>query len=77
MPTVPELIDFEAAHPRRGGAKEHAIRQTFGVGMARYYQLLIRAANTVEAQQHDPITTRRIQDTTRSRHLTRTERRTS
>lgn len=60
-PTVPELLDFEAAHATtRRGVKEEAIRARFGIPPIRYYQLLGRAITTEQAVQHDPITTRRV-----------------
>lgn len=75
MHTVPDLLDFEAAHPRHNGRKEHAIRVRFDITPARYYQLLIRAAISPEGAQHDPITARRILATTNARQTTRKERR--
>jgi hypothetical protein len=60
-PTVPELLDFEAAHASVSrGRKEEAVRARFGIPLIRYYQLLQRAVTTQEAAQHDPITTRRV-----------------
>ncbi len=50
------LIDFERAHPRHTGAKEEAIIRDLGLTPARYYQLLHRAAASLEGQAHDAIT---------------------
>lgn len=74
-PTVLELLDFEAAHadwPR--GRKEAAAREQFGVAPIRYYQLLRHAVTTVDAAQHDPITTRRVIDQMARRLQSRQER---
>lgn len=54
-----ELLDFERAHPRHTTAKETAIR-TLGVTPARYYQLLHRAARSLEGQAHDAVTAHRV-----------------
>lgn len=61
MLTPADLLDFEAAwpHPRRG-EKDLAIERTLGVRPARYYQLLHRAARSLEGQRHDPITAHRV-----------------
>lgn len=50
-----DLLDFERAWPRHSHAKEVAIRQR-GLTPARYYQLLRRAAASLEGQAHDAIT---------------------
>jgi arginine/ornithine N-succinyltransferase beta subunit len=52
------LLDFERAHPRHTGAKEEAIIRDLGVKPARYYQLLHRAAMSLEGRAHDAITAR-------------------
>ncbi|MBO3663754.1 DUF3263 domain-containing protein [Microbacterium stercoris] len=64
MPTPPPaaLLDFERAHPRHSGWKEEAIRRELGLSPVRFYQLLGRAAETLEAMAHDPVTARRIRD---------------
>lgn len=54
-----ELLDFEAAWPRHCSAKENAIRDR-GLTPARYYQLLRRAAASLEGQAHDALTAHRI-----------------
>jgi hypothetical protein len=43
MPTIAELLDFEASHPAWTGVKEELCVSELGVKMARYYQLLHRA----------------------------------
>ncbi|MGN6219522.1 MAG: DUF3263 domain-containing protein [Microbacterium sp.] len=50
------MLDFERAWPRHTGAKEEAIIRQLGVKPARYYQLLQRAAASLEGQAHDAIT---------------------
>lgn len=61
-PTVEQLLDFEAANSRHTSHKESAIRAELHITPARYYQLLHRAADTKEGQQHDPRTARAIRD---------------
>jgi hypothetical protein len=53
--TPADLLDFERAWPRHSHAKENAIRER-GLTPARYYQLLRRAAVSLEGQAHDAIT---------------------
>jgi hypothetical protein len=61
VPTVPELLDFVAAHADVSrGRLEEAIRARFGISPARYYQLISRAVRTREAAEHDPTTTRQL-----------------
>ncbi|WP_294978329.1 DUF3263 domain-containing protein [uncultured Microbacterium sp.] len=59
-PTVQQLLDFEAAHADGRGDVEGDIRHTLGIPPARYFQLLMRAAATIEGQAHDAITAHRI-----------------
>ena len=54
------LLDFERAHPRHTGGKEEAIIRDLGIKPARYYQLLHRAAVSLEGQAHDPFTAKRV-----------------
>lgn len=54
-----DLLDFESAWPRHSHAKENAIRDR-GLTPARYYQLLHRAAASLEGQAHDAITAHRV-----------------
>lgn len=58
--TTGELLDFERAWPRHTGAKENAIIDRLGLKPARYYQLLRRAASSLEGQAHDAITAHRV-----------------
>jgi len=54
------LLDFEAEWRRHAGAKEEAIRADLGLSPARYYQLLGRLIDTVEALEHDPMLVKRL-----------------
>lgn len=60
MPTTIELLDFESNYPRWSGQQEEDIRLRFGFGPARYFQLLHRAAATLDGQAHDPMTAHRV-----------------
>lgn len=60
MSTTAELLDFEARWPGHSGAKEEAIRTRLHVTPARYYQLLGRAARSIEGQQYDAVTAARV-----------------
>ncbi|MGW9345569.1 DUF3263 domain-containing protein [Streptomyces albidoflavus] len=54
-----ELLDFERAWPRHSHAKEIAIRAR-GLTPARYYQLLGRAAESLDGHAHDALTAHRV-----------------
>ena len=49
------ILDFESSCRLRGWAKEEQIRQSLGMSPARYYQLLVRMLDSVEAQAYDPL----------------------
>lgn len=53
-----ELLDFEEQWPRWSGRKDEAIRARFGISPARYFQLLLRALEALEAR---PMLVRRLQ----------------
>lgn len=55
------LLDFESAAPLSPGLKEAAVRERFGVSMARYYQVLFETIDTRPALEHDPLLVRRLQ----------------
>lgn len=59
MPTVRELLDLEQAYPRHNAAKYEAIH-ALGLSEARFYQLLTRAAASMEGQAYDPVTAHRV-----------------
>lgn len=65
MPTIPELLDFAAAHPRIRGQVEEEIRVELGLTPTRYCVLLERAAASAEGQAHDAVTAHRVLRTTR------------
>lgn len=53
LPTIPELLEFERAHPATSGRKHEAIRKQFGITPVRYLQLVIAAVATEEGLLHD------------------------
>jgi hypothetical protein len=55
------MLAFERAWWRRGGIKEEAIREEFGISSARYYQLLGALIDTPAALQEDPMLVKRLQ----------------
>jgi hypothetical protein len=66
------MLDFERQWWRRSGAKEQAIRDTFGMTPARYYQALNRLLDLPAAMRYDAALVHRLQrlrDTARSRRL--------
>ena len=54
------LLDFERNWPAHQGDKEAAIRTTFSISAARYYQLLTRLIDDDAALAYDPLTVRRL-----------------
>jgi hypothetical protein len=56
-----DILAFERAWWRRGGRKEEAIREEFGISAARYYQLLGALIETPAALQEDPMLVKRLQ----------------
>ena len=65
------LLDFEGEWRRHRGAKEEAIRTELGLSPARYYQLLGRLIDTVEALEHDPMLVKRLRRVRDSREQAR------
>lgn len=59
MVTVQQLLDLEREHPSPSWAKYDAIH-ALGLSQARFYQLLHRAAGSLEGQAYDPVTAHRI-----------------
>ncbi|MDH2430428.1 DUF3263 domain-containing protein [Sphaerisporangium sp. TRM90804] len=70
-----ELLAFERQWWRHAGAKEQAIRETFGISATRYYQLLGRLVERPEALAHDPMTVKRLRRLRASRRRERAARR--
>ncbi|MDL9981095.1 DUF3263 domain-containing protein [Microbacterium candidum] len=69
-----ELLAFEAAWQRHGGAKEEAIRGQLELTPARYYQLLGRLIESPDALAHDPLLVKRLLRLRETRRDTRTAR---
>jgi hypothetical protein len=59
-PTFAELLEFEARWPRHSGHKESAVIDELKLMPGRYYVLLLRAASSLEGQQHDAVTAHRV-----------------
>ena len=55
-----KILDFERQWWRQAGAKEQAIRDTFGVSTTRYYQLLNALLDDQRALEHDPVVVQRL-----------------
>ncbi|SDQ53625.1 DUF3263 domain-containing protein [Thermostaphylospora chromogena] len=70
-----ELLDFERQWWRHAGAKEQAIRDTFGLSATRYYQLLAQLIDRPEALEHDPMLVKRLRRLREDRRRRRTARR--
>ena len=62
-----EILAFEAKWWRYAGAKERAIRETFGLSSTRYYQLLNRLLEKQEAMRDDPMLVKRLRRARTSR----------
>jgi hypothetical protein len=64
-----QILEFERQWWRHAGAKEQAIRDTFGVSSTRYYQILNRLLDNPAALAHDPVVVGRLRRlrSTRSR----------
>ena len=63
------LLDFEESHPRHSRAKEDALREQFGLSVARYYQTLGVLIETPAALRAQPLLVgrlRRLRDERRS-----------
>jgi hypothetical protein len=56
-----DILAFERAWWRRGGRKEEAIREEFGISAARYYQVLGALIETPSALREDPMLVKRLQ----------------
>ena len=55
-----DLLAFEAANPGWSSNKEMRIRGELKLTPPRYLQLLLRAADSAEGIQSDPITARQV-----------------
>ncbi|MGR6914036.1 DUF3263 domain-containing protein [[Actinomadura] parvosata] len=70
-----ELLAFERQWWRYAGAKEHAIKETFGISATRYYQLLGALIDRPEALEHDPMLVKRLRRLRTTRQRDRAARR--
>ncbi|MPZ26928.1 MAG: DUF3263 domain-containing protein [Micromonosporaceae bacterium] len=55
-----QILEFERRWWRHAGAKEQAIRDTFGLSATRYYQLLNRLLDEPAALRLDPVLVNRL-----------------
>jgi hypothetical protein len=68
------ILDFECAWWQQPGGKEEAIRQTFGLSPARYYQLLNDLIDCRAALEYDPMLVKRLLRIREERRLARQRR---
>lgn len=66
-----EILGFESRWWKHAGAKEQAIRDTFGLSSTRYYQLLNALIDKPEATEHDPVLVGRLRRLRATRARTR------
>lgn len=70
-----EILAFERHWWRQAGAKEQAIKETFGFSATRYYQLLGELIDRPEALEHDPMLVKRLRRLRAARQRERAARR--
>ena len=68
------ILDFEREWWQHPGAKEDAIRQTFGLSPARYYQVLGKLMDSEAALAYDPMLVKRLQRVREDRRTLRQKR---
>ena len=66
-----QILAFEGQWWRQAGAKEQAIRDTFGVSTTRYYQLLNALLDNPVALERDPVLVGRLRRLRSTRARTR------
>ncbi|MEV0896761.1 DUF3263 domain-containing protein [Actinoplanes sp. NPDC049802] len=66
-----EILAFEGKWWKHAGAKEQAIRDTFGLSSTRYYQLLNGLLDNPAALQQDPVLVGRLRRLRTARARTR------
>ncbi|MCM4077307.1 DUF3263 domain-containing protein [Paractinoplanes hotanensis] len=66
-----QILAFEARWWKHAGSKEQAIRDTFGLGSTRYYQLLNALLDNPAALEHDPVLVGRLRRLRSSKARTR------
>ncbi|WP_083502501.1 DUF3263 domain-containing protein [Sphaerimonospora mesophila] len=69
------ILAFERRWWRQAGAKEQAIRETFGISATRYYQLLSQLIDRPQALEHDPMLVQRLRRMRAGRRRERATRR--
>lgn len=69
------VLDFEQNRWKYAGAKETAIRETFGWSATRHYQLLNDLIDQSSAMAYDPMTVKRLQRIREARRQARSSRR--
>jgi hypothetical protein len=70
-----QMLALERNWWKYAGAKEQAIRDTFGMGATHYYQRLNRLLDSPEALAHDPVTVNRLRRLRTSRQRSKSARR--
>jgi hypothetical protein len=55
-----QILAFERGWWKHAGAKEQAIRDTFGLSATRYYQVLNGLLDDPAALEHDPVLVARL-----------------
>ncbi|AWR22021.1 MULTISPECIES: DUF3263 domain-containing protein [Aurantimicrobium] len=68
------ILDFEREWWQHPGAKEDAIRQTFGLSPARYYQVLGKLMDSEAALAYDPMLVKRLKRVRDDRRSSRQKR---
>jgi hypothetical protein len=66
-----QILAFEARWWKHAGAKEQAIRDTFGLSSTRYYQLLSGLLDNPAALERDPVLVGRLRRLRSTRARTR------
>ncbi|WP_336922628.1 DUF3263 domain-containing protein [Aquipuribacter sp. SD81] len=70
-----DVLAFERQWWTQPGSKEQAVRERFGVGPTRYYQVLNALLDREAALRHDPMLVKRLRRARAQRRRTRTARR--
>jgi hypothetical protein len=66
-----QILAFEKQWWKHAGAKEQAVRDTFGLSATRYYQLLNALLDNPAAMEHDPVLVARLRRLRSTRARTR------
>ncbi len=70
-----EILAFEREWFKHVGAKDHAVRERFGISATRYYQLLNELLASPDAMGEDPMLVKRLQRLRAARQRLRAARR--